>query len=138
MEITKMAISRTLIAVAAIVIIVVASFAVYTGVTYPRTILTVPVSITVGADVTNTQFDQPTLDNKVQVQISIQNGAALWRARILNGDHVIWEHAAAQGEQQSYNSGWLDLPSGTYNFTFATLSGSLDATATVSSKGGFW
>ena len=130
--------SKGILAAATIVIVIVAVFAVYAGVTYPRTLLTVPVSISVGADVTNTQFDQPTLDNKVQVEISIQNGAALWRARILNGDQVVWEHAAAQGEQQSYNSGWLDLPSGTYHFTFATLSGALDATATLSSKGGFW
>jgi len=131
--------SRAVIALVAIVIILVALFAVYAGITYPRTVVSVPVSFTVGADATRTAFDQPYLDDKVQVQVTIQNGAALWRARILNGTQTIWEHSAGQGEQQSYNSGWLALPSGSYNFTFGLVgAGSLDATATVSSKGGFW
>jgi hypothetical protein len=134
-----MATSRAVVASAAIVIIIVAAFAVYAGVTYPRTIVTVPVSFTRGTDVTNTQFDQPSLNNMVQVQVSVRSGVALWRARILGGDTVVWEHAAAQGEQQSYNSGWIALASGTYNFTFGIIGGnSLDATVTVSSKGGFW
>ena len=88
---------------------------------------------------TNTAFNQPALDNMVQVQVSVQTGVALWRARILSGDEVVWEHAAGLGEQQSYSSGWISLPSGDYNFTFGLIgAGSLDATATVSSKGGFW
>jgi hypothetical protein len=118
---------------------VVAVFGIYAGITYPRTIVTVPVSFTFGADATRTAFEQPNLDDKVQVQVTIQNGAALWQARILNGDEVIWEHRAAQGEMQSYDSGWLSLQSGSYNFTFGLIgAGSLAATATVSSKGGFW
>ncbi len=134
-----MAKSKVVLAVAAIVIIVVASFAAYAGLTYPRTVLTIPVSFTVGTDISNTKFDQSVLDNRVQVQVNIQNGASLWRARILNGDQVIWEHSAAQGGQTSYNSGWIDLPSGSYNFTFGTIGvGSLSATAIVYSKGGFW
>jgi hypothetical protein len=131
--------SKVVIALVAIIIIVVASFVAYTGLTYPRTILTIPGSFIVWADASTTKFDQSALDNKVQVQVNIANGAALWRARILNGDQVIWEHSAAQGGQTSYNSGWIDLPSGSYNFTFGTIGvGSLSATATVSSKGGFW
>ena len=134
-----MAQSRMVIALVAIVVIIVAFFAVYAGLTYPRTIVTVPVSFTAGVDSTRTTFDQPFLDDKVQVQVTVQSGAALWRARILSGDEVIWEHAAAQGEQQSYNSGWIQLPSGNYNFTFGLIGGdSLDAEATVTSKGGFW
>ena len=134
-----MAKSKVVLAVAAIVIIVVASFAAYAGLTYPRTVLTIPVAFTVGTDISNSKFDQSVLDNRVQVQVNIQNGAALWRARILSGDQVIWEHSAAQGGQTSYNSGWIDLPSGSYNFTFGTIGvGSLSATAMVSSKGGFW
>jgi hypothetical protein len=75
----------------------------------------------------------------VQVQVGVQNGASLWRAQILSGDQVIWEHSAAQGEQQSYNSGWIQLPSGNYNFTFGILGiGSLKAMASITSKGGFW
>jgi hypothetical protein len=134
-----LAASRAVVGLLAVVIVVVAAFSVYTGLTYPRTVVTVPVSFTLGTDVTNTQFNQPTMDGSVRVQVTVQSGAAIWRARILNGDTVVWEHAAAQGGQQSYDSGWLDLPSGTYNFTFGLIGGnSLQATATVSSKGGFW
>ena len=134
-----MAKSKSVIALATIVIIIVAAFAVYAGVTYPRTTVNNPVSFTIGVDSKTTTFDQPVLDDKTQIQVAIQNGAALWRAQILSGDQVIWEHSAAQGEQESYNSVWIQLPSGSYNFTFGTLGiGSLDATVTVTSKGGFW
>lgn len=95
-----MAISKTLIAIAAIVIIVVAVFVVYAGVTYPKTVVSVPLSFTIGADSTSTAFDQPYLDDKVRVQVTIQNGEAVWRARIFSGDQLIWEHRAAQGEKQ--------------------------------------
>jgi len=128
-----------LIAILAIVIIVLAAFFIYEGVTYPRVTANTQVSFTVGADKRTIAFEQPFIDDKAQVQVTIQTGAALWQAQISNGDQVIWEHSAAQGEQQSYNSGWISLPSGNYNFTFGTIGiGSLDATATITSKGGFW
>ena len=121
------------------IVIIVAAVAIYAGVTYPRTTANIPMSFTIGADSKTAAFDQPFLDEKVQIQVGVQNGAALWRAQILSGDQVIWEHSAAQGEQQSYNSGWIQLPSGSYNFTFGTIGiGSLEATATVTSKDGFW
>ena len=131
--------SKSVLGIASIVIIIVAAFAIFSGVTYPRTTANIPVSFTIGVDSKTTVFDQPFLDDKVQVQVVVQNGAALWRAQIKNGDQIIWEHSAAQGEQQSYSSGWIELASGSYNFTFGTIGiGSLDATATVTSKGGFW
>lgn len=131
--------SMTVIAVAAIIVILAAAFITYIGATYPRTIVNIPVSFTIGADVTRGGFDQPILNSQVQVQVSVQSGAALWQARILNGDQLVWEHGAAQGEQQSYSSGWIDLPSGSYNFTFGTIGiGSIDATFSITSKGGFW
>jgi hypothetical protein len=134
-----MAKSKPVIALATIVIIIVAAFAIYAGATYPRTTVSTQVSFTIGAESKTIAFDQPFLDDKAQVQVTIQNGAALWRAQIRSGDQIIWEHAAAQGEQQSYNSGWIQLSSGNYKFTFGTIGvGSLDATATVMSKGGFW
>lgn len=121
------------------IIIIIAAVAIYAGVTYPRTIISIPVSFAIGVDSKTVAFDQPSLNDKVQVQVAVQNGAALWRAQILSGDQVIWEHSAAQGEQQSYSSGWIQLPSGSYKFTFGTIGiGSLDATATVMSKGGLW
>lgn len=131
--------SRSVLAIVAIVIIIVAAFAIYAGATYPRVTANTQVSFTVGADKKTVPFDQPFLDDKAQIQVTVQTGAALWRAQILNGDQVIWEQSAAQGEQQSYTSGWISLPSGNYNFTFGTIGiGSLEAIATVSSKGGFW
>lgn len=131
--------SRGVIVAVAVVVVLIIVFAVYVGLTYPRTVLTIPVSFTAGIDQKNATFDQSSLDSMVQVQVSVQNGAALWRAQILNGSSVIWSHTASLGEQQSYNSGWIGLQSGQYNFTFGVIGGgSLDATATVSSKGGFW
>jgi len=84
------------------------------------------------------EFDQPALNDEVQVQVLVQSGAALWRARIMMGDVIVWERTAVQGEEQSYNSGWMQLSSGRYTFTFGTVGiGSLEATVTVLSKGGF-
>jgi hypothetical protein len=131
--------SKSVIALAAVAIIIITAFSVYAGVTYPRTAANIPVSFTIGADAKTTAFDQPFLDNKVQVQVTVHNGAALWQAQIISQSNVIWEHSAGQGEQTSYNSGWIELPSGNYNFTFRTVGvGSLNAVATVTSKGGFW
>ena len=134
-----MAKSKPLIALVAIMIIIVAVFSAYAGETYPRMQANIPVSFTIGADSKTTAFDQPFLDNKVQVQVAVQNGAALWQAQITSQGNVIWEHSAGQGEQTSYNSGWIELASGSYNFTFRTVGvGSLNAVATVTSKGSFW
>src|SRR5665647_446495 len=131
--------SKSFLGIELIAIIIVAAFVIFSGVTYPRTTANIPVSFTIGVDSKTATFDQPFLDDKVQVQVTVQNGAALWRAQIKNGEQIIWEHSAAQGEQQSYSSGWIELASGSYNFTFGTIGiGSLDATATVTSKGGFW
>jgi len=131
--------TKPVIALVAIVIIIIAAFSIYTGVTYPRTTANIPVSFTIGVDSKTTAFNQPFLEDKVQVHVVVQNGAALWRAQILSGSEVIWEHSAALGEQQSYDSGWILLQPGNYNFTFGTIGiGSLDATASVTSKGGFW
>ena len=132
-------VKSAIIAISAIVIIIVASFSIYAGSTYPRTIVTVPVSFTIGADKTTTTFSQPFLTDKVQVEVSVQSGASLWKAQILNGDQIIWEHSAGQSEQTSYKSDWVALPSGSYNFTFAAIGvGSLNAKATLTCKGGFW
>lgn len=131
--------SRALIALATIVILVIAAFSVFAAITYPRTTLVIPVSFTIGADLITKEFDQPFLNSKVQVQVSVESGVSLWQAQILNQSHVIWEHAASQGEQTSYKSDWIELPSGSYNFTFRTIGvGSLNAEVTVTSKGGFW
>lgn len=134
-----MAAKRAIIAIIGIAVLVVAAFATYAGITYPRILISIPVSFSLGADSKTAQLDQPFLSDKVQVQVAIENGAALWRAQILSDTEVLWEHSAAQSEQQSYDSEWIQLPSGNYNFTFGTIGiGSLEAQVTVTSKGGFW
>ena len=134
-----MALSKAVMAVIVILIVVVAGFAIYAGLTYPRTTLTIPVSFSIGADSNTEAFDQPFLADKIQVQVTVTNGAALWRAQITSQDQVVWEHAAGQIDQMSYTSEWIQLSSGSYNITFQTVgAGSLDATVTVTSKGGFW
>lgn len=107
--------------------------------TFPREILTFPISFTIGADVKNELMEVPFMNDRVMVEVVINSGSALWRARILNGEEIMWGHSGAQGGQTTYNSGWLHISSGLYNFSFATLgAGSLSAEITVTSKGGFW
>jgi hypothetical protein len=131
--------SKATIALVIIVVIILAGFALYAGLTYPRTILTIPVSFSVGADEKTVVFDQPFLDDKTQAQVTIENGAALWQAKITSQNQVVWEHTAGQGGQTNYDSGWMQLSNGSYNFTFTTVGiGSLEAVVTVTSKGGFW
>lgn len=129
-----------LLVLAIIVILLVAVFSVYAVVTYPKTALFIPVSFTpVGVDVITREFNVQFLNDKVQVQVAVENGTSLWNAQILNQSQAIWEHSASQGEQTIYRSDWIALPSGPYNFTFRTLGiGSLNAQITVTSKGGFW
>jgi hypothetical protein len=125
--------------VAVIAIIAIATVAIYGALTYPRTVLSLSVSFTVGADVERKQFDVPFLNSWIQVGVAVNSGSALWVARILNQNETLWSHTSAQGEQTAYKSAWMQLSSGTYNFTFATLGvGSLSAEITLTSKGGFW
>ncbi len=82
----------------------------------------------------------PILHDKTHAEVSISSGSALWGASLtdVNGSKI-WEHAKAQGDQTVYNSDWLTLPSGSYNFTFGTIGiGELHASVRVTSKGGFW
>jgi hypothetical protein len=128
-----------LLALAIIVILVIAVFGVYAWLTFPKTALSFPVAFTAGVDFTNQEFEVPFLNDKVQVEVAVESGASLWHAEILNQGEAVWNHTATQGEQTSYQSGWIQLPSGSYNFTFGTIGiGSLNAQVTVTSKGGFW
>ena len=132
--------STSLKIAAAIIVLIIVAVGVFAAWTYPRTVLGFPVSFTVGAQSVRKGFSIPMLDSWVQVQVSVSSGAALWGARILGGnDTEIWSHGAVQGGQTTYNSGWMQLPSGNYNFTFGTFGiGTLNAEITVSSEGGFW
>jgi len=130
--------SRGLKIAVLIVILIIAGVSVFAALTYPRTVLSFPLSFTVGAQTERREFNVPMLHSWVQVQVSVSSGTALWTARILSDDSELWSHSAAQGGQTTYNSGWMQLATGNYNFTFATIGfGTLDAEITVSSKGGF-
>jgi hypothetical protein len=136
---TKKKTSSGVKAAAAILIIVVAAVAAFSALTYPRQALDFPVSFTVGADVVHQTFEVPALDGTVQVKVAVETGSVLWTASILSGNSTVWTHRAAQGGQTTYTSEWITLPSGTYNFSFATAGiGSLSAQITVDAKGGFW
>lgn len=131
--------SKTLRAAVLTVVVVVVALGIYAIFTYPKTVVSFPVSFTIGADVERREFDMPLLHGWVQVEVVVGSGTTLWNAKILSDNDVFWEHSAHQGGQTTYKSGWVELPSGTYNFTFATAGlGSLEAQIKVASKGGFW
>lgn len=129
---------------AAILILIVVAVGAYAIWTFPRAVLGLPVHFTAGAQADRKEFSVPLLDNWVQVQVSVNSGTTLWIAGILgSNDSAVWTHLATQGEQTTFNSGWIQIASGNYNFTFVaagvgTLTAPLDADITVSSKGGFW
>ena len=107
--------------------------------TYPRTVPSLPVTFTAGLETKRMEFSVPALHSLVQVQVTVSSGTALWEAKILGEDDELWSHRATQGEQTAYSSGWIQIASGNYSFTFATIGfGALEAEITVLSKGGFW
>ena len=125
--------------VVAVVAVLLAIVGILGAFTFPREVLTFSISFTIGADVKRETMEVPFMNDRVMVEVMINSGSALWTARILNGEETVWSHSAAQGGQTSYNSGWLQISSGLYNFSFATAgAGSLSAEITVTSKGGFW
>ena len=125
--------------VIAVVIILILILGGYSILTFPRTVLSLPVSFTLGAESQTNGFDVPFLQDKVQVEVVVSSGTSLWSARIVNQGNVLWSHAAVQGEQTKYDSEWIPLANAPYNLTFSTLGGgSLSAQVTVTSKGGFW
>jgi len=119
--------------------LVVVVFIAYLALTYPRVLVDFQVSFTVGADARRVEFEVPFLHGYVEVEVYVRSGSALWNAKIMSGESVLWSHVATQGGQTIYNSGWIRFSSGRYNFTFATAGlGSLEAEIKLTSKGGFW
>jgi hypothetical protein len=131
---------KTILKIAvAVVVVLLATVSILGALTFPREVLAFPVSFTIGADVKREVMQVPFMNDRVMVEVIIDRRSALWNARILNGEETVWSHSAAQGGQTTYNSGWLQVSSGLYNFSFATAgAGSLSAEITVTSKGGFW
>jgi len=127
-------------AVVLIAVLVVAALVVYAAVTYPKTVVSFPVSFIIGADVENREFEMSPFHGRVQVEVIVSSGTALWwNATIKRQDETIWNDHRSQGDQMTYKSGWMELSSGHYNFTFATAGlGSLQADVKVTTKGGFW
>jgi hypothetical protein len=111
----------------------------YAALTYPKTIVNIPVSFKIGAESKTVEFDVPPLQDKYNVEVSVTNGNALWGAKIVSGNVTVWSHSASQGSQTSYQSGWLSIKPGHYTFTFGTIGfGSLEGLVTVQTKGGLW
>lgn len=131
--------SRVPKAIVLIVVILAVVFVIYAAVTFPKTVVSFPVSFTIGAETKTQEFNVPWLHASIQVEIKIQSGTALWSAEITSGDKKIWSHSAAQGGQTTYTSQWTEISTAPYNFTFRTLGiGSLEGEIKVTTKGGFW
>jgi hypothetical protein len=131
--------SRTRIVLGIVIALIAVVLVAYFALTYPRVLVDFQVSFTVGADVRRVEFEVPFLHDYVRVEVYVQSGNALWNAKILSGDEVLWNHAASQGGQTTYTSEWIKLSGGRYNFTFTTAGlGSLEAEVKLTSKGGFW
>ena len=124
----------------AVLIIVLVTVALYSALTFPTTSVNLQVSFSIGADREVEEFAVTFFQDKVQVEVSVTTGAAMWSASITdaNGKEV-WSHNKAQGDSTTYESEWIAIQSGSYNFTFGTIGfGNLEASAKVTSKGGFW
>ena len=131
--------SMTIKALLLVTIIVGAFFVAYMAITYPRVIVSFPVSFTIGADVKRVEFEVPFLHSWIKVEVFVSSGTALWTAKILSNDTALWSHTASQSEQTTYSSEWIKISSGRYNFTFTTAGfSSLEAEIRIISKGGFW
>ncbi len=139
MTVNVKGVSRALKVIVLIVIVAVASASLYLLLTFPKSVVSFPVSFTIGADFERKEFNVPILHEWVQVEVVVNSGNLLWTAKILQQDNTLWTHNAHQGDQTTYRSEWTRLQSGNYNFTFATAGiGSLDAEIKVTSKGGSW
>ncbi|HIJ08341.1 TPA: hypothetical protein HA274_03220 [Candidatus Bathyarchaeota archaeon] len=136
-----MAGNSTLLKIVAIVAVAaVSTVAFFAAMTFPRTIVNLPVSFTVGFEREQRAFEVPWLHDTAQIAVAVSNGTSLWRASITdsNGEEV-WSHSALQGEATTFISEWVKLPNSGYNFTFSTIgAGSLNASIKLTSKGGFW
>jgi hypothetical protein len=131
--------SRKVKAALAVVVLVVVVFGVFAAITYPKTVVDLSVSFTIGADRRVETFGVPLLHSLAQVEVWVASGTALWSAKIESASETLWSHSAAQSGQTTYTSEWIPLTSGGYNITFGTLGfGSLEAEVKVTTKGGFW
>ena len=119
--------------------VVILAAAGYGALTYPKTVADINVQFSIGAESKTVEFDLPPLHDEYNVEVSVTSGNALWNARLIQGNATVWSHAASQGVQTAYQSGWLSAKPGHYKFTFSTIGfGSLVGEVKVSTRGGFW
>jgi hypothetical protein len=131
--------SKIVVEVLLILVFAAVALSAYFALAYPRTVVSFPVAFTIGADVERREFTVPVFHDSVQVEVTVTGGSMIWTAQILNDGDVFWNDTRHQADSTTYRSDWTRLPSGTYNFTFATAGiGSLDALITVTCKGGVW
>jgi hypothetical protein len=111
----------------------------YTFFTYPSIAIQFPVSFTIGADTKQEALEVSVLQSQVRVDVIVATGSTWWTAQILQGDTEVWSHTMTQNDQTVFQSDWIELPSGSYNFTYSAASlAALDLEVTVTAKGGFW
>jgi hypothetical protein len=114
-------------------------FGVYTLLTYPSTTISFPVSFAIGADTKHEALEVSVLQSHVRIDVVVTSGSTWWTAKILQDDTEIWSHSITQNDQTVFQSDWIELQPGSYNFTFTAASlAALDLDVTVTTKGGFW
>jgi hypothetical protein len=125
--------------VALVVLVIALPLCTVMALTYPRTAISFPVAFSIGADTKHLPFTVPFLHGQAQIEVIVTSGTSLWAAKILEQENVVWSYATHQAGQTTYTSGWILLPQGHYNFTYATAGlGSLEAEIKVTTKGGVW
>jgi hypothetical protein len=111
----------------------------YTLFTYPSTAIHFPVSFTVGADTKQEALEISVLQSQVRIDVVVITGSTWWTAKILQDNTELWSHSMMQNDQTLFQSDWVVLSAGSYNFTYTAASlADLDLEVTVTAKGGFW
>ncbi len=119
--------------------ILIVAFGLYTFMTYPSAAISFPVSFAIGADTKHEALEMSVLQSHVRVDVVVTTGSTWWTAKILQNNIEIWSHSMTQNDQTVFQSDWIELPAGSYNFTYTAASlAALDLIVTVTTKGGFW
>ncbi|MCW4039856.1 MAG: hypothetical protein NWE83_03775 [Candidatus Bathyarchaeota archaeon] len=114
-------------------------FGVYTLMTYPITAISFPVSFTIGADTKHEALEISVLQSQVRTDVVVAMGSTWWTAKIFQDDTEVWSHSMTQNDQTVFQSDWIELQPGSYDFTYTAASlAALDLDVTVITKGDFW
>jgi hypothetical protein len=122
-----------------VVVVIIGSLGIVSILTYPRTVIRFPVSFAIGADTKQEALEVSVLHNRVRVNVVVTTGSTWWTAKILQDDTEFWSHSMTQSDQTVFQSDWIELSPGSYNFTYTAASlVVIELEVTVTSKGGFW